>query len=162
MDRPISHVLHEFLTSRKILTEVARQIGMKSATLNAELSPTVKNAKFCIDDLVRVVFAIRKIGYGDEFDAILHEYFETLNDYELQTKSTDNLAVLTANLMAKTAALADSTVKLIDSSDDISQLKSLQSMIRSDLLPTCMRLIHTVEKRLGESEPGDESVPQLT
>lgn len=161
MSKAISQVLHEFLTARRILSEVARRLDMKLSTLASELNPKCENAKFGLDDFEKLCSAIREIGYSGEMDSILHEYFETLNDSASDTESSQNLALLSADLMAKTAALADSTMKLLDSSDD-TQLRALQALIRSELLPTSMRLIHIIDHRIGKENTGDEPIPQTT
>ena len=161
MNQPISHVLHEFLHTRRILAEVARRLDTKLSTLAAELNPNAGYAKFGIDDFERLCKAVREIGYGGEMDGILHEYFENLKDHKIDTETSDNLVVLSASLMSKTAALADGTMKLLDSSDD-AQLQVIKQMIRSELIPTAMRLTYLIDRQLNEDDSGAEPIPQST
>jgi len=161
MDEPISKILHEFLTTHRIMADVARRIDGNLSTLASELNPKCGYAKFGIDDLPRLCKAVREIGYGKEMDGILHEYFETFRDSRPVSETTDNLAVLTSSLMAKTAALADGTAKLLNSTDD-RNLRVVRQLIKSELIPTALRLGSLIDDRLKKEKgnPDASALPQ--
>ncbi len=161
MNQPISHVLHEFLHTRRILAEVARRIDMKLPTLCSQLNPKADYAKFGIDDFEKLCTAVQEMGYSGEMGGILHEYFEKLKSHEVDSETSDNLALIAASLMSKTAQLADGTTKLLDSANR-EELSNIKGMISRDLLPTALKLSRLIERRLNEGDIIDELLPEIT
>jgi hypothetical protein len=161
MDEPISKILHEFLATHRIMAEVARRTGWNLSTLASELNPHCAYAKFGIDDLTILCNTVREIGYGKEMDGILHEYFESFRDSAPASEAPDNLAMLASSLMAKTAALADGTTKLLNSTDE-RDLKVVRQMIKSELIPTALRLGSLIDDRLRKESgnPDTSAIPQ--
>jgi hypothetical protein len=143
------------------MAEVARRLDVKLSTLASELNPKATNAKFGIDGFEELCKVVREIGYGKELDGILHEYFEEIKHYRIESESTDNLTDLAMSLMSNTAALADGTTKLMKSADD-AQLRKVKEMIRSELIPTAMRLDYLIDRHLNETSSSDEPYPQVT
>jgi hypothetical protein len=152
MDRSISQVLRDFLHERRLMAEVARRMGKKFSTLASELNPHCPKAKFGLDDLLPLCSVLRAMGYDKELEGILHDYFESLRQGDVEAPASDELLPLVSTLMEKTGTLANSAVRLLNSTDD-NELRQVASLLRSSLLPTTLRLGSLIDGRLKE-HPG--------
>ncbi len=91
------------------------------------------------------------MGFGDELDAILHEYFEALKTDNHPHRSPQDLSSMVLELIDNTATLANMASKL-HGSTDVSELRNVQALIRQHLIPTALKLSANIDTKLG-SDP---------
>ncbi|MCB9369607.1 MAG: hypothetical protein H6507_10915 [Calditrichaeota bacterium] len=146
----ITERLHDFLFEKKLITEVAKRMGKKLTTLASELNPGASYAKFGINDFLPLCVAVREMGYGDELDAILHEYFEALKSgtsSQSEPYSSQELSAMVVELMTNTATLANKASKLFGTTDK-RELREVRSLISQHLLPTALKLAASIDSEL--------------
>jgi hypothetical protein len=143
----LSEALYEWLHKRRIVSEVAQEMGVKVVTLSAELRPTNPQAKLGVEELRPLFAAIRRIGYGKELEGILHHFVESLRE-------TDSEAVPDEDMFSNAVILAKSMGMLFDCADRVStmrdeaELVKLSTMLRTEVLPAVLQMEKMVQKRL--------------
>jgi len=135
----ITEVLFDWLQTKRLISAVARRMGVNENTLISQLRPTTNTAKFAADDLVPLFDAIRDAGYAQELVGIVREYAERLQG-DIQTLGSNEseqtqLIRLISGVGAIAEQLADSTKR---SSEP--ELVALLNKLRTEVLPTIIQL----------------------
>jgi hypothetical protein len=161
MEYSISQVLFDWLSRKRLVTTVARRMGMNESTLLSQLRPSTHTAKFAADDLIPLFNAVRDAGYGDELAGILCEYTQRLTG---DIKPGNSKADLQNQMVRLMGAIGVISSQLSDKSRHSTErdLVTLLNTLRTEVLPIIVQLENDLGDRLrkarnGESEPGFES-----
>jgi hypothetical protein len=143
----LSEALYEWMHKRRIVSDVAMEMGVKVVTLSAELRPTNSQAKLGVDELRPLFAAIRRIGYGKELEGILHQFVASL--YDDSTEESDQ-----EDMYSNAVVLAKSLGMLFDCADrvptmrDEAELVKLSTMLRTEVLPAVLQMEKLAQSRL--------------
>jgi hypothetical protein len=147
MAASITDVLYDWMHRRRILRLVADEMGVKESTLYAELGRGNANAKLGADALVPMFQAIRRVGWGDELEGILHNYIEQLKGTDYDAVSDEDLIPHVLTLGQSLGILSECAARIQQISDE-SELVKLIIMLRTEVLPVVMKMEATLETRL--------------
>lgn len=148
MSTPITETLYEWMHRRRIMTEVAREMGVNVHTLAGELRPTNPQAKLGADELAPLFAAIRRVGYGHELRGILHGLVRDLKGESDLSWADEREFVPNALMLSKCVGLLCDSATKLDRIEDEEELVRMRSMIRSELVSVAMRMEAIVETRL--------------
>lgn len=156
MEYSISHVLFDWLSQKRLVSAVARQMGMNESTLLAQLRPTTHTAKFAADDLLPLFNAVREAGYGEELAGILCEYSQRLTG-EIKPEATR--ADLQNQMVKLMGAIGTISTQLSDESRHSSErdLVSLLNILRTEVMPIIVQLENDLADRLGKKRRGQQN-----
>lgn len=144
MKHTITQVLYEWMLEQRIISDVAREMGVSCIKLSAELRPTHMTAKLGADDLVPVFRALRKLGYAPEARGILTYFIQDLRG-ETQIEPGELIPQL-LSLYQLTGVLSSCASRLRDS-DEEAELAKLDHLLKTRVLPVVLGIQCTVAKR---------------
>ncbi len=160
MEYSISQVLFDWLSQKRLVSAVARRMGMNESTLLSQLRPSTNTAKFSADDLLPLCDAIREAGYGEEMIGILKEYSERLIGGIKSTPDTSDLQNQMVKLMG---AIGSISAQISDKARHSKEkdLVVLLNKLRTEVLPIVVQLEAELDDRLRKvrkkgTEPGLE------
>jgi hypothetical protein len=151
--RPITDLLYTWMHRKRIVAEVARELGVHEQTLSAELRPHHPIAKLGANQLVPMFDALRKLGYGNELDGILNRFVQELKGQAAETAPADG--DLTPHVLALYRSLSALPTgdTLLSSIKDRAELAGLSVLLQTEILPMVLRMDAMVSARL-EAVPG--------
>ena len=144
----ITKTLYDWMHKRRIVSEVAAEMGVKDVTLLAELRPTTPNAKLGADELIPLFQAIRTIGYGKELEGILYQFVCGLRGSEADG------TVIIDDMRDHVVELAKSLKMLFECADclprltDAEELARISTMLQTEVLPVVLQMTRIVQSRL--------------
>jgi hypothetical protein len=157
----ITQILYGWMRQKRIIADVARQMGVRPSTLSGELRPENPQAKLGADSLVPLFGALRKLGYTREVRGILMQFTAALQgQYDEEASPDDFVAgILTVNrclgyLSERGASLA--------SLEDEDQLVSLRNMITTELSSAVERMEAAVQLRLQQIHSKGKGDPDFS
>jgi len=148
MSASITETLYEWMLRRRIMTEVAREMGVNVNTLAGELRPSNPQAKLGADELTPLFAAVRRVGYGHELRGILHGFIRDLKGENDLTWADEREFVPNALMLSKCVGLLCDSASKLDQIEDEAELARMRSMIRSELLSVAVRMEAIVDSRL--------------
>jgi hypothetical protein len=143
----ITRVLYEWLHKRRLISVVAQEMGMKDATLSAELRPTNPQAKLGADELVPLFEAIRRAGGGDAAKGILHRFISELKGEDLRNIPDRDLVSHMLELHRSLGILSGCAARVPDIVDT-SELMKLKLILRTEVLPLVLRMEAVIDARI--------------
>jgi hypothetical protein len=147
VDYSITEVLHDWMLSRRIITDVAREMGMNSSTLAAKLRPNAIQSHLNADELLPLFKAARKAGYGKELDGILHHFMREAEGAESVKPSSTSLLTQVRSLITNSAMLFDSADR-ISKMKDPKEIRALRTMVSTEMLPVMLQVDSLLDRRL--------------
>jgi hypothetical protein len=152
----ISEVVHRWLHERRIISEVAEEMGKSVSTLSAELRPSRTNAKLGADDLIPLFNAVRQIGYGRELDGILYSFIAELKGDDLPAASDDDLL---PEVLKLTSSVGDvfQWISQPSRTENTAELERILDELQSQVLPAALQLERLVSSRLRVKEAANEA-----
>jgi hypothetical protein len=145
MKPTITQVLYEWMLEQRIISNVAREMGVSCIKLSAELRPTHSTAKLGADDLVPVFRALRKLGYAPEARGILTYFIQDLKG-ETQIEPGELIPQL-LSLYQLTGVLSSCASRLRESNAEEAELAKLDHLLKTRVLPVVLGIQCTVAKR---------------
>ena len=134
---------------RRIISDVAREMGANESVLSAKLRPNNRQAGLRVDELVPLVNAVRRLGFGKELDGVLYRFVASLKDEEVQTQSSKTSGMLPQILtLAKGLGILSECAARIDGIGDASELERLAMMVRTEVLPVVLQMEYILSRRL--------------
>jgi hypothetical protein len=146
MPYSVSEALYEWLHEKRLIRAVAREMAVSESTLAAELSPE-RAAKLGADELVPLIDAIRRIGYGAELNGILYQYIGQLKGAANADVADQDLIPHVLKLSRSLGILSDCAGRISEISDE-EELVRLCTMLRTEVLPVVMKMEAAVNSRL--------------
>jgi hypothetical protein len=146
MEQPISEVLYEWLTRRRLVSVVARKMGVNENTLSGKLRPAHSQARLAADELVTLFQAIRDAGYGNELRGVLHQFTESLRGHEQEGFPDADLVPHVLSLSQSLGTLASCAAR-IQQITDPEELSQLLTMLRTQMLPVILKMEDTIVAR---------------
>jgi hypothetical protein len=145
----ITQALYDWMHERRIVSSVAREMGMNENTLSAELRSHRSQAKLGADELIPLFEAIRRIGYGRELDGIIHQFCAALHN---GTPDEDNDGDLVPHVLTLTKSLGilSECAARIPQSVDESELARVSIMLRTEVLPVILKMEDMVSARVKD------------
>ncbi|HEY3297001.1 MAG TPA: hypothetical protein VGL38_16325 [bacterium] len=146
MSYSVTQALYDWLHEKRLIRAVARDMGISESTLAARLCPN-RDGKLGADDMVPLFQAIRRIGYGAELNGILHQYIAELKGDELANVADQDLIPHVLKLSKSLGILSDCAARISQISDE-DELASLNTMLRTEVLPVVMKMENTISSRI--------------
>ena len=133
MDGSITKVLYEWLLKRRIISDVAAEMGLDGSTLAAKLRPKATQARLTADELIPLCQAIRKAGaqYSKELDGILHRFTRDLFGAE-PVKADPTVLLSSVFELSKGMGELLSNTEQIAKSNDPDVIRRLQTLVSSE------------------------------
>lgn len=150
MQYSISSVLFDWLQRKRLISAVARRMGVNESTLMSQLRPTTNTSKFAADDLLPLCEAIRDAGYGEEMIGIIREYTDRLVGEIKTTPESGDLQLQMVKLMSgigSVSAMISDTARHSSEKD----LVELLNKLRTEVLPIIVHLEVILSDRLAAS-----------
>ncbi|MCB9358270.1 MAG: hypothetical protein H6508_00040 [Calditrichaeota bacterium] len=149
MSYQISEVIFDWLHRKRLISTVARHMGVVENTLIAKLRPTTQTAKLAADDLIPLFEAIRKAGYGNEFVGIVREYTRRLEGELRDIPGSLDMQSQIYRLMSGIGSIAEHLVDSARHSDE-KEVVALLNKLRTEVLPVVMQLEATMADKLSQ------------
>ena len=147
MSAPITQILYEWMVKRRIVSLVAREMGVNPGTLSAELRTHNPHAKLGADDLVPLCRAICRAGYEKELRGLLHPFVGELMGQAADTVDDKQFVPSVLNLSRCVGLLSESATRL-NQIEDERELAGIRTMIRTELLSVAMLMDAIVADRI--------------
>lgn len=148
MRSSISRTLFEWMKEKRIITAVAKRMGIAKSTLASELRSSNHQAKLGADELVPLFQAIRKMGYESELRGIVRRFMQELEGEHAEPVTADQYSPQLLTLVKCIGVLSESAAR-IDDLEATPQLVRLKTMIRTEILPAICKMEDIVESRLA-------------
>lgn len=147
MEHSITQVLYDWLSQKRLVSAVARRMGVNENTLLAKLKPGTTTARFTADELLPLCDAIRDAGYGEELIGIMKEYSELLLGEIRATPNTSDLQLQMVKLMT---AIGSISAQIGDKARHSTEkdLVVLLNKLRTEVLPIVVQLEADLSDRL--------------
>jgi hypothetical protein len=142
----ITQALYDWLHEKRLIRAVAREMDVSESTLASQLCPE-RGAKLGADELVTLFQAVRRIGYGDELNGILYHYIAELKGSELADVSDHDLIPHVLKLSRSLGILSECASRIAQISNE-DELTSLNTMLRTEVLPVVMKMESTISSRI--------------
>ncbi|MCC6475602.1 hypothetical protein IT157_00990 [bacterium] len=143
----ITEVLFDWLQKKRLVSAVARRMGVNENTLLSELRPTTNTAKFAADDLLPLFDAIRDVGYGYELVGIVKEYGLRLQGEIEQISGTPDMQAQVFRLVSGIGSIAEHISDRAKHSSE-ADIVALLNKLRVELLPSLVELEAILADRL--------------
>ena len=153
MSYSITQVLYDWMHEKRIVTLVAKEMGVKDSTLSAKLRPSNPQAKLTADELVPLFEAFRRVGYGKESEGVLYEFIQALQNRDAHLENDETMIPLVLSLAKRLGMLSECAGK-IDTINDDGELVRLCTMLRTEVLPVILRMEAIVDARLKKIRSG--------
>lgn len=144
----ITEVLFDWLQKKRLISAVARRMGVNENTLISQLRPTTNTAKFAADDLVPLFDAIREAGYAQELIGIVREYAERLQGDILTVGSQESEQTQLMRLVSGVGAIAEQLADNTKRSNE-ADLVTLLNRLRTEVFPTLLQLEANLADKLS-------------
>jgi hypothetical protein len=132
-------------------------MGIKEATLSAQLRPTNPHAKLGADELIPLFQAIRNIGYGSELEGILHRFVGALRDSEHAEIPETDLVPHVLALARGLGILSDCAGRIPHIRDEV-ELTRLCTMLRTEILPVVLKMESMMASRIKDIRRADKEI----
>jgi hypothetical protein len=143
----ITQALYDWMHERRIVSAVAREMGINENTLSAELRSHRSQAKLGADELIPLFEAIRRIGYGQELDGILHQFCAALHDGTVVELDDGDMVPHVLKLTKSLGILSDCAARIPLTTDE-DELARVSIMLRTEVLPVILKMEDMVSTRL--------------
>lgn len=153
MSYSISEVLFDWLQKKRLISAVARRIGIVESTLISQLRPTTTTSKFAADDLIPICDAIRDAGYGRELIGILREYTDRLSGEINELPESQDLQGQMMKLMSGIGSISEHIGDTAKHSKE-ADLVMLLNKLRTEVLPVIVQLETILADRLSAIRKG--------